>query len=214
MIVEQALEKIDIFSLLDQEELQKLASFTTIKTFNQDNIIFYEGEIAEYFYGLVEGSVKLYKTGLKNNEVVLHYFTQPSLVAEIVSLEDTKFPATAVAMSKDTKVAFIKKNELKQMLQNDSRFSFHIIKSLTKKIKNLEQVINHNLVFDSLTKVSHFIKQNPEFLVNNTNIHTANMINMAPETLSRILAKLRKVGVLDKQNKVIDYDKLELFLEF
>ena len=214
MIVEQALKKIDIFSLLDQDELKTLASFTTIKTFNQDNIVFYEGEEAEYFYGLIKGSIKLYKTGLKNNEVVLHYFTTPALIAEIVSLEDIKFPATAVAMDKDTQIVFIKKDQFKDMLQSDNQFSFHIIKSLTKKIKNLEQVINNNLVFDSLTKVSYFIQQNPEFLVQNTNVQTANILNMAPETLSRIIKKLRKVGVLDKQNNLIDTNKLELFLEF
>jgi len=208
------LKKIDIFTLLEQEELQKLALFTTIKTFHQDNIIFYEGEEADYFYGLIHGSVKLYKTGLKNNEVVLHYFTTPSLIAEIVSLEDIQFPATAVAMAKDTQVAFIKKDQFKQMLQSDSKFSYHIIKSLTKKIKNLEQVINNNLVFDSLTKVSYFIKQNPEFLVKNTNIQTANILNMAPETLSRTIKKLRKIGILDKQNNLVDSDKLGLFLEF
>lgn len=214
MEVKQYLKTIDIFGFLEDKELEQIASFTNVENYNKDNIVFYEGEKAKYFYGLVSGSVKLYKTGFKNNEVVLHYFTTPTLIAEIISMEDLSFPATAVSLQDDTKIALINKDKLKNMLRDNSEFSYHIIKSLTKKIKNLEQVINSNLIFDSVTKVCYFIKENPEYLVTNTNVQTANMINMAPETLSRVLAKLRKVGVLDKQNNIIDSEKLSLFLEF
>ena len=214
MNVKEYLKTIDIFTSLEDKELEEIASFTNIEKFNKDNIVFYESEKAKYFYGLVSGSVKLYKTGFKNNEVVLHYFSTPTLIAEIISMEDLIFPATAVSLQDDTKVALINKDKFTSMLQVNSEFSYHIIKSLTKKIKNLEQVINSNLIFDSLTKVCYFIKENPDYLVTNTNVQTANMINMAPETLSRVLTKLRKVGILNKQNNVIDNEKLELFLEF
>jgi hypothetical protein len=37
---------------------------------------------------------------------------------------------------------------------------------------------------------------------------------MAPETLSRVLKKLKKMGILDKECQLIDKEKVKMFLDF
>lgn len=213
-MIEEQLKKIDIFDTLENKSLKQVASITTVKKLNKGNILFYEGDSSDNFYAILEGSLKLYKTGPKGNEIVLHLFSHPMLVAEMATLENINFPATSIAMSDNTLIAIINKEKFLSMLHQDSSFSFYIIKSLTKKIKNLEVAINRNLIFDATSKVCSFIKENPMFLKENKNIQIANILNMAPETLSRVITKLRKVGILDKQNNIIDEVKLDLFLEF
>lgn len=212
-MIAKELKKIDIFRSLDEKDLISIASITYIEKFQKENIIFYEGDEAKYFYALIEGSVKIYKTGFKNNEVVLHYFNKPTLIAEMVALEDIPFVATAKSLEDGTKIALIDKKKFKELLNDDTIFSYHIIKSLTRKIKNLEQTINRNLIFDAITRVCSLIQENPTFLQENKNQEVANILNMAPETLSRILSKLKKVGVLNKENQLINKEKLDIYLE-
>jgi CRP/FNR family transcriptional regulator len=213
-MIKKQLRNIDIFNTLSDIEFEKIDKITTIKKLSIDNILFYEGDKPNYFYILLEGYLKLYKTGIKSNEIVLHYFTQPAMVAEMATLENMNFPATAVATRDNTVVALVDRAKFLDILQNDSVFSFYIIRSLTKKIKHLEVAINRNLIFDTTSKVCSLIKDNPEFIENSKNIQIANILNMAPETLSRTLSKLRKLKIIDKNNKIIDEEKINIFLEF
>ncbi|MEA3513153.1 MAG: helix-turn-helix domain-containing protein, partial [Campylobacterota bacterium] len=121
---------------------------------------------------------------------------------------------TAIATKDNTKVLLIDKEKFLRLLEEDSTFSFHIIKSLTKKIKALEVTINRNLIFDATTKVCSLLKENQNILENSKNKHIANILNMAPETLSRTITKLKKLNIIDQKQKLLDEEKLDMFLDF
>jgi CRP/FNR family transcriptional regulator len=208
------LKKIDIFSTLSDEELQSLSEITTIRTLEKDAIVFYEGDDADALYALIEGSLKLYKIGIKSNEVILHHFNAPTLVAEMATLENIKFPATAQATMQNTKIAVINKENFLSLLHQNSDVSLHIIKSLTKKIKHLEVAINRNLIFDATAKVCSLLKENPKVFQNQKHTQIASFLNMAPETLSRMVTKLKKIQILDDEYNLLDSSKLDMFLEF
>lgn len=212
-MIANKLKSIDIFNDIEVEYLKKISDITQIKSFQKNNILFYEGEDPQYFYALIQGDIKLFKTGFKSNEIVLHHFTKATMIAEMASLEGVLFPATAIATKDETEVALIEKEKFINILKSDSEFAFYIIKSLTKKIKYLEVAINRNLIFDSTTKVCSFIKENQNFSIRYKNIEIANILNMAPETLSRVLSKLKKLEILDKANKIKNIEKLDMFLE-
>ena len=80
------------------------------------------------------------------------------------------------------------------------------------KVKQLELVIDRNMVYDALTKVCSFVQTEPLFVQNAKNKEIASLLNMAPETLSRSLSKLRKLEIIDRQNRVLDNDKLKALL--
>jgi CRP/FNR family transcriptional regulator len=101
-----------------------------------------------------------------------------------------------------------------KLLHADNEFSFYIIKSLTQKIRELEVAINRNLIYDAITKVCSFIIENPIDLENRKHLEIAIILNMAQETLSRVLRKLKKLNILDNQCKLIDKKRLNMFLEF
>lgn len=213
-MIKNELKQIDIFNNLSDDELEAIAQISTLKTLQRDNTLFYEGEEADKFYLLLQGQLKLFKTGIKSNEVVLNYFNAPTMVAEMATLEGINFPATALVMHNDTKVVAINKEKFIALLKSSSNLSLHIISSLTKKIKHLEVAINRNLIFDATTRVCSLL--NEDEIVFQTQKHTqiATLLNIAPETLSRTVAKLKKVGILSDTYAIIDRQKLKMFLEF
>jgi CRP/FNR family transcriptional regulator len=213
-MIHEKLRKVPLFKDLSNDELIDIQKITTIKKLSQGEILFYEGEEPNAFYALLEGDLKLYKTGLKSSEIVLHYFSTPTMIAEMATLENTPFPATAISTTGTTIVALIDKTKFLTLLQSNPVFSFHIIQSLTKKIKNLEVTINRNLIFDATLKVCSLLQENPTILEHTKSKDIASILNMAPETLSRIVTKFKKLNILDNDQKLIGEEKLALLLEF
>ena len=213
-MIKEKLRKIEIFKQLTDNEIEKIIEISSVKKLSKENILFYEGEKPHYFYALLEGFVKFYKTDLKGNEIIIHYFTTPMLLADMPSFENIPFPATAIAMKDNTEFLLIDRAKFLELLTTDPRFSFHVIKSLTQKIRTLEQVINRNLIYDAMTKVCSFIRENPKEIANTKHKEIAAILNMAPETFSRILKKLKTLNIIDTECKLINSSKLDMFLEF
>ncbi|WP_304545121.1 Crp/Fnr family transcriptional regulator [Sulfurimonas microaerophilic] len=209
---EKKLKELYLFNSLNDDEIKSIESMTLIKKLQKGEILFYEGEQANSFYILLEGDLKLYKTNAKANEIVLHHFQEPTMLAEMATIEDVPFPATACAQMDNTLVALIPKEKFLTLLENIPQLSWHIIKSLTHKIKSLEKSINRNLVYDATTKVCSLIEENPNIFHTKKNVEIATMLNITPETLSRTLRKLKDLGVLDENNNLADPKKLEMVL--
>ncbi|CAA6805749.1 MAG: Unknown protein [uncultured Sulfurovum sp.] len=208
------LKKVKTFQGLSDNELQEIIDISMVKKLSKDNILFYEGEVAEYFYVLLTGKLKCYKNDLKGKEIILHYFTQPLLIAEMPSLENITFPATAVVMTDKTEVFLMNRKKFLALLNDNKEFTFKVIKSLTQKMVELEIAINRHLIYDSTTKVCSYILEHPKNLTKSKQKEIASFLNMAPETLSRVLNKLKKMGVLNKDCKLIDKPQLQTLLDF
>jgi CRP-like cAMP-binding protein len=202
-----------------KNDLQSLIKFpqieiiTTVKNYNESEIIFFEGEIPQYFYLLLSGFVKVYKTDHKCNEIVLHNFAPTAFIAEMASIENFKFPASAIALS-DCKIALIKKDEFIEILKTHPEISFLLTKSLTRKIKALEGLLNRSLIFDATTTIASYIYHNEELFKSKKNKDIASELNITPETLSRVIKKLKDLKILDSESKIIDKNKLEVLLNF
>lgn len=202
-----------------KNDLQSLIKFpqieiiTTVKNYNESEIIFFEGEIPQYFYLLLSGFVKVYKTDHKCNEIVLHNFAPTAFIAEMASIENFKFPASAIALS-DCKIALIKKDEFIEILKTHPEISFLLTKSLTRKIKALEGLLNRSLIFDATTTIASYIYHNEELFKSKKNKDIASELNITPETLSRVIKKLKDLKILDTESNIIDKNKLEVLLNF
>lgn len=168
--------------------------------------------MAEAFYILLDGELKIYKTGNKSNEIILHYLKASSMVAEMASIEKVQFPASASAQSNDTKVAVVRSEIFLNFIEQNPEFSWQLIRSLTQKIKGLEKSINRNLVYDAMAKVCSLLLEQPSILKRSKNIEIANVLNITPETLSRTLRKLKDLEILNENNEVCNVEKLKMFL--
>ncbi len=213
-MIKEQLQKIEMFKSLTELEIEKLLNISIVKKLSRENILFYEGEKPQFFYVLLDGFIKIYKTDLKGNEIVLHLFKKPTFLAEMPSFENIPFPATAISMKDESQFLLIDRESFLTLLHSDFQFSLYLIKSLSQKIRNLEQVINRNLIYDAMTKVCSFIKENPTDVATIKHKDIAILLNMAPETLSRILKKLKNLDIIDKKGMLVNPQKIEIFLTF
>ncbi len=194
------LKEISFFENLDDEQLNLLSSFAKKKSYEKDSILFYEKDEPASLILLTEGVLKVYKTDPKNNEIIMHRFLPVSLVAEMAVLEGIPYPASA-AFETDGTVIEINFERFKKEFFNNPEVALIFFKSLSKKIKYLEDVIALNIVLDSTARLAKFLYDDRVELTTLKNYNLAQHLHMTPETLSRTFKKLVVLGLVEKEAK-------------
>ncbi|GGD46121.1 transcriptional regulator [Malaciobacter pacificus] len=203
-----------LFSFLNDEDLDRLKQISVKKKFEKDSILFYKGDEPVYLHLLVKGIAKLYVHDHKENEVIIHNLIAPSLIAEIVNYEDTKFPANC-SFEVPSEVILINYKQFKEEFLSKPEISMFFIKSLTKKIKALEGFINYNISSSSIEKIAKFLYENESNLSTLKQVKIAQILNITPETFSRKVAKLKQEGIIKNEKgkiSILDYKRLKDYI--
>ncbi len=210
------IKEIPIFTKLSDENIKKLDKISLFKKYEAGEIVFYEGDPPGTLYILVDGVLRLYKTDAKGNEIYIHQFTPTGLVGELACFENMKYPATAKFITKG-EILKIDFKKLEKYFFNDPKISMEIIKSLTKKIKILSNVLHKEMILTSEAKIARLIIVHKDYFKKMKNTDIASMANITPETLSRTLSKFKKLGYITIDEKhnidVLQEDILKAMFE-
>ena len=204
------LKNIFLFQELNETQLKELQNFSNILNMKTDEQVFYEGDESNYLFILIKGEAKIYRLDSKGNEIIIHKFIAPTLLAERANLLKMPYPANC-KMETDGIILKVEFEKLKKIMQN-SDVCFKIMQSLLKKMSSLENIINDNMILDTPTKIAKFIYENTEAFESLKQHSIANLLNMKPETLSRKLKKFKELGIIENKNsklKVLDKEKLK-----
>lgn len=189
------LKEIQLFSKLSEENLAKIKKKSIVQSYSAGGIVFYEEDESDQIYIVLEGSVKLYKTSPKGTQVQINRFTAPAMVGEYACFENMPFPATCEFVT-DGKLIHIPKSFILENL-GDSDFALEMIKSLTAKIMVLSSLIHKETIYSSEAKVAKILMEKSEIFHKLKYNEIASILNITPETLSRILKKFKTEGYIE-----------------
>ncbi len=187
------LEEIPMFSALGQNYLKELQEQIHTKKYTKESIVFYEGDQSDYLHILLGGSVKLYKTSPKGTQIQINRFSAPGLIAEFAVFEHESFPATCEFVT-DGCIGLLHFDKLYEYL-NQPNFSLELIKSLTGKVS-----LHKETILSSEAKVADLMLKKVTIFNRLKNNEIASILNLTPETFSRILTKMKKEGIVKIEN--------------
>ena len=208
------LQEIPMFSALEEKYITELKNAVYIKHYTKDSIVFYEGDESEYLHILMEGDVKLYKTSPKGSQIQINRFSAPSLIAEFACFEKEVFPATCEFVT-DGAIGLLHFDKLYEYL-NQPEFSLELIKSLTGKVMTLSALVHKETILSSEAKVADLMIKKIAIFNRLKNNEIASILNLTPETFSRILTKFKKEDIISVDNhllKVLNADALYNIVE-
>lgn len=188
------LESIEIFAHLTSVQLHQLESISLCRNYTSGEIIFYQGDQSDYFHFLLEGDVSLDKSN-DSGTFEVHRFRGPSMFAESATLQKIPFPATAVALS-SCRILKLHRDPFLQLLQEDAGLSIAIITSLSKKVASLQRVNDQLSAPDSCSKIVRIMMDRPDIFSTLKGKEIAKIAGISPETLSRIMTKLKKENLI------------------
>ena len=209
-----ALQEIPMFSALDENYIKDLHNAVHVKHYSKDSIVFYEGDESEYLHILMEGDVKLYKTSPKGSQIQINRFSAPSLIAEFACFEQEVFPASCEFVT-DGAVGLLHFDKLYEYL-NQPEFSLELIKSLTGKVMTLSALVHKETILSSEAKVADLMIKKVAIFNRLKNNEIASILNLTPETFSRILTKFKKEEIISVEShvlKVLNADALYIIVD-
>jgi len=195
------LKDIPLFSGLSDAHLQELQHDIQVRHYTKDSIVFYEGDESDYLHILVDGTVRLYKTTPKGTQIHMHNFDAPEIIALFAAFESIPFPATCEFLTEGS-VGLLPLKKIYTCLHNVD-FSLSLITALAKRMKLLADLLHKETVYSSEAKIANLIYTNSSIFERLKNNEIASILNITPETLSRILTKFKKEEIITLKDHVV-----------
>lgn len=211
------LKGLYLFKDLDKKEIEKIAEFTKLKSYSPKDIIYYENDIKKQLFYLKSGHVKVYKVDRFDNEIFLYDIKSDNMITKISSLlDDTINCFGNIECLSPCEVLIIDYDKFKDLCLTNPKLLIKIVDIFAKRNQMLECVINRELVYDGVAKVAFTLVNDFELFNRLKKQDIAYRLNIQPETLSRILKKLIKRGLIKSEQgivEIIDKDGLKEIYE-
>ncbi|MCX5875034.1 MAG: Crp/Fnr family transcriptional regulator [Deltaproteobacteria bacterium] len=212
------LKQVPLFAGLTAEQYDELAMIITLQDYGRSQSIFAEGDPGTGFYVVMEGLVKIYKLSMEGKEQILHIFGPGEPFAEAAVFMGSTFPAHALALEK-SRALFIPRRAFIDLIQTNPALAMNMLAALSMRLKKFAHLIEDL----SLKEVPGRVAAHLLFLstqqgdsdtvkLNIGKAQLASLLGTIPETLSRILTKLSKQGLISSEGAqitILDRDGLE-----
>jgi len=218
--IAEILSRQPLFRGLDEAELEGLAQKTREFRVHKQEILFNKGDMPQGIHTVVMGQVKLFIPSVQGWEKVIHMEGPGRTFGEAVAFLDRPYPVSAQA-TKETIVLLTDKQALIQATETNPRLCRKMLASLCVRLHELLSDIEACTSRTSLQRVTCFLSQQAPVdqkryeVALGTSKHTlAAQLNLAPETLSRMLSQLAQAGLIEVHGRtitVLDVDKLRRY---
>ena len=213
--IAEILKSLFLFKNLPDEQIKELGKISHIEKFRAGETLFMEGDEANYLNILVKGVLRIYKTDNKGHEVTITYLCPVSLVAEVANLTHIDYPASA-EFETEGAVIKIDYTQFEAKFLKNPDICFSMVKSLLAKIRVIENAFSENFILDATSRVAKFLYEDEELFNRLKHTKIASLLNLTPETLSRVIKKFRTMGIIEKKGTkyiIKDREKLKQFFE-
>lgn len=204
--IARELRRAYLFADMSEPHLQLLVNSLQDIHLDAGKTLFRQGQAAERFYFVREGLVKLFRLSPEGDEKIIEIMRPGETFAEAVMFMGAqgRYPVNAEAINASRVYAFEQKIFL-NLLRESSEATFGLLGSMSRRLHMLVNQIEsltlqnatYRLVAYLLEQIPRDVKTSPEVQLTTPKGVIASRLAIQPETLSRILAKLRQGGLIE-----------------
>ena len=217
------LKAIPLFNLVKRSERERLAGEIIETRYSKGQFIFREGDPAEFFHIVKEGSVKCVKTSSDGKEVTLKVLMPGDLFCcEAAVFDGTPHPGCAQPMG-EVSVLRLRKKAYFDMLKRNPEAAVEVIKYLGTRLNEAQEKAKvlaldgaeqrlAGLLVNLVQRSSVREASGHRLTVRLTRQDLANMVGITTETAIRIMGRFKKSGLVRgtaKQLTVLDLPRLK-----
>jgi len=184
--------------------LQYGASILSLK---KDDVLFHEGDTANFFYQVEEGALKMVTYSLDGKEFIQGLFYQGDCFGEPPLFCDFPYPGSATTLI-DTKVLRIPKDRFFNLLKDHFEIHVQLDRILCERLKYKNMILSEISFYDPEHRIisllsylkSKSLTPDQPFQVPLTRQQLADMSGMRVETVIRTIKRMEETGKLQLQD--------------
>jgi CRP-like cAMP-binding protein len=187
--------------------LQYGASVLSLK---KDDILFHEGDTANFFYQVEEGTLKMVTYSLDGKEFIQGLFYQGDSFGEPPLFCDFPYPGSATAII-DSKVLRIPRDRFLDLLKDHFDIHIKLNRILCERLKYKNMILSEISFYDPEHRINSLLSylkskapvSDQPFQVPLTRQQLADMSGMRVETVIRTIKRMEETGKLLLQDHKI-----------
>ena len=201
MSIQETIRKISFFNNLNDEQIDLIASISFVSTYSNNSILYYESDTNNNILFLVEGLIKIYKVDKFDNEIFLYHIYKNSMISELSSIKQSDIYCFSNAeFIEDSIILSINFEKFQEYFLSKNILTVELMEVLLEKTHQLQCIVNRELVFDATAKVAFMISQDLEMFNKLKRQEVSFLLHIQPETLSRVLKRLTRNGIIQIDN--------------
>ncbi len=145
MSIEDSIRRHSFFRDISDKDINNIAAFSKEVTFNKDELIFKEGDLADSLYIITYGKVSLELSTAHRGRVIIQTIDEDDIlgVSWISSPYRWQFDARALTLIRAIK---IDANNLRRLCEEDNALGYRLMKRLIEVVIKRMQAVRLQLV--------------------------------------------------------------------
>lgn len=192
-----------IFAALDEGQFERIVSGMTRRALVRGERLFSQGDEAAHFWLVKTGAIKLFLVSREGTEKVIEVTREGELFAEAVMfMEGRRYPVNAEALADSELFAFDSRIFL-DLLHESPGLALRLLGALSRRMHGLVREIDELTLHNATWRLVAWLLQESGRKGSGGDITltvpkqvVASRLSIKPETLSRILARLRDDGLV------------------
>jgi len=193
--------KSSLFCNMSSEQVQALGCVFRPARYRRNQILFFEGGIAQHLFALHSGLVKVVKS-LENGKDRITAVLFPGELFGLESLTDASYPLTAVAL-RDCEICAAPREDFAAYLRTNPDIAMGMVRFLVGELKRVRTQVTDMSFKDAHMKVATFLLSlitSDSPTTNGTvtltlplsRLEISEVLELSPETISRTLTSFRR----------------------
>lgn len=212
---------LPLFSNMQQEELERLASGATLRRLERGKTIFRAGEPCTEFHVVVLGQVKLFAISPTGVEKVIELCGPSGSFAEAVMFMGAPYVVSAQTLT-DVLLLTIDKATVLREVEDNSTFALRMLAGLSRRLHGLIKDVEGYALHSGVQRVIGYLLSDGQD--DNSSVSgaitvslpvskaaIASRLSLTPEYFSRVLNELETAGLIrvDKRDiHIVDAERL------
>lgn len=199
---------------------KKLSPHVKQRKYNKHDVIAYHGDLARYFWLVLDGWLKLSRQTPNGNETITGLCTTGDIIGEASLFPYANYPYTIEVLTENAVIACIPADIIRDTVKTESTLSAHIMALLGERANKSQLKVEHMSTLSATQRLGCFLLGLCHTKHDNHKIHLpveklliASYLGMKPETLSRSFQQLKEIGV-EIKNADITINNIKKLREF
>ena len=214
------LKQLSLFAHLTKKESDAIANSLEKHTYEKNETIFREGDVADRLYILFDGEVKIFKSSLDGKEHTLRIMQKYDIIGEVPMFEGGAYPASCTALTFSVLFSMSRSCVLK-LIQDDPKVALNMLALQARRLKEFTHKIEQLTLQKTERMLAKLFVQKAKNISDNQAVvelkemgiqNLANYLGVSRENVSRIISKYQKAKLIKKQRRNIviqDFHALE-----